>query len=177
MHEETTMPTLTKSDRLPDIKLPDFDRIKSELSDIDLTKVERPKVDLSDVEVPKMDVGKALAGAAVAVGLSKPRRSRWPFVVVGGIAVAVAGWALLNADAIRERMGRVKGWINDRMTTTQAEDELDEAVAFTSAPTAPLDQPSIDSVAGPMGADYPEGLGATTDSRATNGRKVGASSR
>ena len=166
------MPTITTSDRLPDIKLPDFDRLKAELSDIDLTKLERP-----NVEVPKMDVGKALAGAAVAVGLSKPRRSRWPFVIVGGIAVAVAGWALLNADAIRERIGRAKGWIDDRMTTFQAEDELDEAVAFTSAPTAPLDQPSIDSVAGPMGADYPEGLGATSDPLATNGRKVGASSR
>jgi hypothetical protein len=176
MHEETAMPTLTTSDRLPDIKLPDFDRLKSELSDIDLTKLERPKV-LSDVEVPKMDVGKALAGAAVAVGLSKPRRSRWPFVIVGGIAVAVVGWALLNADAIRERIGRAKGWIDDRMTTTQYEDELDDAVAFTSAPTAPLDQPSIDSVAGPMGSDYPEGLGATSDPLATNGRKVGASTR
>jgi hypothetical protein len=176
MHEETAMPTLIKGDRLPDIKVPELDRVKSELSDIDLTKLEMPKVNLPDVDVRK-DVGKALAGAAVAVGLSKPRRSRWPFVIVGGIAVAVAGWALLNRDAIRDRIGRAKGWIDDRMTTMQAEDELDEAVAFTSAPTAPLDQPSIDSVAGPMGSDYPEGLGATADPLATNGRKVGASSR
>ena len=171
------MPTLIKGDRLPDIKLPDIDRLKAELSDIDLSKVELPKVDLSDVEVPKVDVAKAIAGAATAVGLAKPRRSRWPFVVVGGIAVAAAGWALLNADAIRERIGRARHWIDDRMATTQTEDVLEEPVAFTEAATAPLDQPSIDSVAGPMGADYPEGLGATSDPLATNGRKVGASSR
>jgi hypothetical protein len=169
------MPTLIKSDRLPDIKVPDIDRLKAELSDIDLSKVELPKVDLSEVEVPKVDVAKAIAGAATAVGLARPRRSRWPFILVGGIAVAVTGWALMNSQAIRERIGRARSWLDDRLNTV-GNRALDEPVAFTEAPTAPLDQPSIDSVTGPMGADYPQGLGAATESRGTNGRKVGVRS-
>src|SRR5262245_47609532 len=98
------MPTLIKGDRLPEIKLPEIDRLKAELAEVDLSKLEIPKVDLSKVEVPK-EVGKAITGAAVAVGLAKPRRPRWPFVVVGGIAVAIAGWAVLNSQAVRERIG------------------------------------------------------------------------
>src|SRR5262245_51314278 len=118
------MPTLIKGDRLPEIKLPEIDRLKAELAEVDLSKLEMPKVDLSNVEVPKVDVGKAIAGAAVAVGLAKPRRPRWPFVVVGGIAVAIAGWAVLNSEAVRERLGRARSWLDERVNAVGSYPDL-----------------------------------------------------
>jgi len=172
MHEESAMPTLIKSDRLRDIDLS-----KVEMPDVDLSKIELPKVDLKNLEVPKVDVGKAIADAATAVGLAKHRRSRLPYVIVGGVVVAIAGWALMNSQLIRERLSRARDQVVERINTMRNEDDFDDAVAFTAAPTAPLDQPTVDSVTDSTGADYPEGLGSAADTLATNGRKVGASTR
>ena len=76
----------------------------------DLKKIERPTIDLSDIELPKFDlpkvgVGEAVASAATAVGLMSKPRSRRPFVIGLGIAaaVAVAGWAWMNYEMLRER--------------------------------------------------------------------------
>ena len=171
------MPTLTKDDRRPDIRLPEIDLKKVELPDIDLRKLELPKVDLSSIEVPKVDLGKAVADAAIAVGLAKPRRSRWPYVVAAGVIVALAGWAVMNSELIRERISRTRSWIMDRSGSIETDEFDREPVAFTATPTAPLDQPSIDSVSGEIGSDYPDGLGDADQPLGTNGRKVGAATR
>ena len=92
------MQSPVKDARRSDLHLPEFERPSIDLKDMKL-----PKIDLSDIDMPKVDVGKAVLSAATAVGLAKPRRPRWPYLVVAGVAVAVAGWALMNAEAIRTR--------------------------------------------------------------------------
>jgi hypothetical protein len=148
------MPTFTKeraTDKLSAVELPK----------VDLSKVELPKVDLSKVEFPNADdVGKAIVGAATAVGLVKSRPRRWPYLVAGAIALAVVGWVAMNWSKVRGWLDRASARINQRMDAVQGEDEWDETVAFTAAETKPL-QTSLDAV-GPVGAtldDYPDGLG------------------
>ena len=92
-----------------ELHLPEFERPSIDLKDMKL-----PKIDLSDIDMPKVDVGKAVLGAATAVGLAKRRRARWPYLVVAGVAVAAAGWALMNAEAIRTRLGRAAELIADQ---------------------------------------------------------------
>ena len=87
------MQSPVKDARRSDLHLPEFER-----PNIDLKDMKLPKIDLSDIDMPKVDVGKAVLGAATAVGLAKPRRARWPYLVVAGVAVAVTGWALMNAE-------------------------------------------------------------------------------
>jgi len=172
------MQSPVKDARRPDLRLPEFER-----PSIDLKDVKLPKIDLSDIEMPKVDVGKAVLGAATAVGLVKPRRARWPYLVVAGVAVAVTGWALMNAEAIRTRLSRATTWAHDQLGAMRSRDELDEPVAFTAASTAPIAHPADTSFSpsestdyGSATTDYPEGLGAP-EPKATNGRSTAASPR
>jgi len=179
------MQSPVKDARRPDLHLPDFER-----PSIDLKDVKLPKIDLSEMEMPKVDVGKAVLGAATAVGLAKPRRARWPYLVVGGVAVALTGWALMNAEAIRTRLSRAATWANEQLGAMRSRDEFDEPVAFTAAPTAPIAHPADTSLSpsastdygststdyGSATTDYPEGLGAP-EPTATNGRSTAASPR
>ena len=98
-----------------DLRRPDFERPKLEMPEFEM-----PKIDLSNVEIPKVDVGKAIADAATAVGLSKPRRSRWPFVIGAGIIVAVAGWTAMNSSTVRDRLSQAKSWISERVADMRA---------------------------------------------------------
>ena len=155
------MPTITK-ERLSEIQLPaDIKLSDIELPKVDLSKVELPRVDLSKVELPTTDdVGKALAGAAAAVGLVKQRPRRWPYIVGAAITLAAVGFVAMNWSKIRDWWDRARYRATQRMDAIQGEDEWDEAVAFTAAETRPLES-SIDAV-GPMGStldDYPPGLG------------------
>ena len=172
------MQSPVKDARRPDLHLPEFERPNTDLKDMKL-----PKIDLSDIDMPKVDVGKAVLGAATAVGLAKPRRARWPYLVVAGVAVAAAGWALMNAEAIRTRLSRAATWANDQLAAIRSEDEFDKPVAFTAAPTAPIAHPADTSLSpsattdNPSStSDYPDGLGAT-EAKATNGRSTATSPR
>jgi hypothetical protein len=124
-----------------------------------LKKVERPTINLTDIELPKIDmpkvdVGDAVASAASAVGLMKKRRSRLPFVLGIGIAVALVGWAWMNFEMLRERATDMAGKVGDRLGMIRS--GTDEEVAFPSARVAPST------------TDYPEGFGAT-DMASTTG--------
>jgi hypothetical protein len=172
------MQSPVKDARRSDLHLPEFER-----PSIDLKDMKMPKIDLSDIDMPKVDVGKAVLGAATAVGLAKPRRARWPYLVVAGVAVAVTGWALMNAEAIRTRLGRAATWANEHLGAMRSRDEFDEPVAFTAAPTAPIAHPADTSLSPSATtdypsatSDYPDGLGST-ESKATNGRSTATSPR
>ena len=159
------MPTITK-ERLSEIQLPSDIKLSDlELPKVELRKVELPKVDLSKVELPKAnDVSKALAAVAVAVGLAKPRRRRWPYVVAAAIVLAAASWVAMNWSMVRDWWDRMTARFTQRMDAIQGEDEWDETVAFTAAETKPIES-SIDTV-GPMGStldDYPAGLGVQSE--------------
>lgn len=155
----------------------DATRPTLEMPEVELPKFDLSKIDLSKIEMPKVDVGKAVSDAAIAVGLAKPRRSRWPFVLGAGVLVAVAGWTVMNSAAIRERLSRAKAWISDQVGAMQAEDIDQDPVAFTAAETKPLQEPIHAPVSDSTTADYPEGLGTPTESMATNGRSTAASTR
>jgi len=165
------MPTLIRDRRSDtDVKLRDIELPKMDLSKIDLSKVELPKVDLSKVELPKLerptpdDVGKAVAAAATTIGLAKARPRRWPYIVLGGLAIATAGWVAMNWSTIRARLDRFAAKMNQRMTNVQGEEAWDDAVAFTSAETHPMES-SLDAV-GPTDTtldDYPAGLGVSRE--------------
>ncbi len=172
------MQSPVKDVRRSDLHLPDFER-----PNIDLKDMKLPKIDLSDIDMPKVDVGKAVLGAATAVGLAKPRRARWPYLVVAGVAVAAAGWALMNAEAIRTRLSRAATWANEQLGAKRSGGEFEEPVAFTAAPTAPMAHPADTSLSPSAttdypsaGSDYPDGLGAT-EAKATNGRSTATSPR
>lgn len=149
------MPTLTA----PDLK-------KIERPTIDLSDLEMPKIDLPKVDLPKVDVREAAATAATALGLMSKRRSRWPFVLGLGIAVAVAGWAYMNYEMLRERASEAAAKVGDRLGMIRS--DVDEEVAFPSAHVAPSTN------------DYPDGFGAdmasTTGEDATTFDTVSARS-
>ncbi len=172
------MQSPVKDARRSDLHLPEFER-----PNIDLKDMKLPKIDLSDIDMPKVDVGKAVLGAATAVGLARPRRARWPYLVVAGVAVAAAGWALMNAGAIRTRLSRAATWANEQLGAMRSGGEFEEPVAFTAAPTAPMAHPADTSLSPSAttdypsaGSDYPDGLGAT-EAKATNGRSTATSPR
>jgi hypothetical protein len=165
------MQSPTKDSRLPEIRLPEFDRPTFELPDVDLSRLDLPKVDLSRIDVSKVDVGKALTGAAAAVGLVKPRRSRWPFVLGAGVVVAAAGLVALNQALVRERLGRAKAWIDEQVTAMRAAAAERDPVAFTAAETRPIEPASETTVFDDRHAtDYPEGLGASSEPSTANDR-------
>lgn len=154
------MPSTATETRMPDIKLPSFDRPSFDMPDL-------PKID-------RDDVGKAVMNVATAVGLAKPQRSRWPFVLGAVVTIAAVGFAAANANAIRERLTEARRWVGVRISELRA-GTIEEPVAFPEADPMPMDP-------GPWsaspGADYPEGLGTPTpEAEAVNGRTTVASSR
>ena len=182
------MPMSTRESRLPELHLPEITRAGiarglSELRAPDLSKIERPKIERPNIEMPEIDlsgldirrdVGKALTGAAVAVGLVRPRRSRWPFVVAGVIIAGLTAWVLMNSAAIRERLDRASRTARVRIDEMRESHEDTTPVAFTEAETAPIqpdafgengsaDVAAAFDAADAVPNDYPEGLGATTD--------------
>ncbi len=173
------MSTTTKESRLPELRLPEISRDSiirglSEMRAPDLSKMERPKVempdmDLSKIDFPRIDVGKAVTDAAVAVGLVRPSRPRWPFVLGAAVIAGLTAWALMQSTTVRDRLDRVARTARERIDEMREDREVTDAVAFTAAETAPIDDMAFDDVAGALddagvnANDYPEGLGVTTD--------------
>ncbi len=152
-----------------------FRREEIEASKFEMPEFTMPKVDLSNLEMPKVDlskvdVGRAMSDAAIAVGLSKPRPSRWPFALGAIVVVTAAGLALMNASMIQERVAQARRWIAAKMSEMRAGGLDDEPVAFTAAETKSIESPVWDTVPGSQPADYPEGLGASPESVTANGR-------
>lgn len=148
------MPTLTAPD-LPKLERPN---------------IEMPDIDLSKIELPKVDFGKAVADAATSVGLISKPRARWPFLVGAAVAVAVAGWAWMNADMIRRRVSDAAAMVGDRVATMRGATDFDEQTAFTAAEPKPIESTDpFDSSLSTNGADYPTGFGATGDMAGTSG--------
>jgi hypothetical protein len=146
----------------------------------DMPKLERPNIEMPDIDVSMSDitksVGKAVTGAAVAVGLVRPARPRWPFVIAAAIIAGLTAWALMHSTTFRDRLDRAARTARLRMDEMrESHDDMDEtdAVAFTAAETMPIDESYLENgkadVAGALDAadatanDYPEGFGATTD--------------
>ena len=140
------------------------------LSAPDLPKIERPNlempdIDLSKFEMPKVDVGKAVSDAATSIGLMRKQRARWPFIVGAGIAVAVAGWAWMNADMLRRRFSEAANAVGERVASMRSGTDYDDSVAFPSAEPKPIDDSDpFDSAYKTNGSsstsDYPTGFGS-----------------
>ncbi len=140
---------------MPTLTMPDFSKIERPTGD------DMPKLDeLPTVDLTKVDIGKAVTDAATAVGLMQKRRSRWPFVLGAGVALAAAGWALMNMDMLRERLSGATTWVGDRIAAIRDTNEIDESVAFTAAEPAPADN------------DEPNGFGAPADMDGTTGEDM-----
>lgn len=121
----------------------------------DLPSIERPSLD----DLSKVEIGKAVAGAATAVGLMPKRRSRWPFVLVAGVALAAAGWAWMNAEMLRRRASDARGWMSDQLALIRATGD-ERPAAFPSAEVAP------------SAGDDPNGFGAPADMDSTIGDEI-----
>ena len=113
------------------------------------------EVHIPDLAMPEIDPGKALTGLAVAVGLVRPARPRWPYVLAGAAMLAVGSWLVaINRDMVRARINQVVDAAREGMASA-ADGAPDQAVAFTAAETAPIEP----SLANGTGSDYPAGLG------------------
>ena len=167
----------TRESRLPEPRLPEMSRagIADRLAALrppDLSKIERPNVILQDIDLPKIDfphidVSKAIVGAATSAGLVRRPRRRWPYLLGGAVIVGLIGRAVMNSSAIRERLAQGARWTRERIADMREDREPLEAVAFTAAPTAPIDDGGFaegasthDAWSKPANDDYPEGLGA-----------------
>ncbi len=164
------MQSPVKAFRRQDIETSKFEMPEFTMPKVDLSNLEMPKMDLSKVDLSKVDVGRAMSDAAIAVGLSKPRPSRWPFALGAILVVTAAGLALMNASMIQERVAQARRWIAAKMSEMRAGGLDDEPVAFTAAETKSIESPVWDTVPGSQPADYPEGLGASPESVTANGR-------
>ena len=175
--------------RLTALRAPDFSKMerpnidfsKIERPNIDLSKMERPNIDLKDIDLPKIDfphidvsradVSKAIVGAAASAGLVRRRRRRWPYLLGGAVVVGLIGRAIMNSAAARERITQGTQWARDRVAEMRDDHEPIDAVAFTSAPTKPIDDGGFlggadDAWSQPANDDYPKGLG-TPDKKDT----------
>ncbi len=111
----STKESPVKTLRLPEISRDAIARGLSEIQVPDLSKIERPsiempEIDLSKVERPRVDVGKAVADAAVAVGIARRGRPRWPFLVGAAVIAGLSAWALMHSTSVRERLDAPPGW-------------------------------------------------------------------
>lgn len=143
-------------------------------SPIKMPEVEMPKIDLTEFEFPKVDVGKALAEAATAAGLTKRPRSRWPFILGAGLIVVAGGLVAMNNAAIRERLSRAKAWIGEQVGAISDEVEA-ESFDLAGATNDRLDEPAAALVSAVTDTDPAEDFGASTGALATNGRSTAAS--
>jgi hypothetical protein len=150
----TRSTTLAALQDLPEMTREAIVRGLSDVHIPDLTAIERPDLTLPDIDLGKT-VGKAVTGVAVAVGLVRPARPRWPYVLAGAAMLAIGSWLFAtNRETVRERIAQAVDAARERMASG-AEGASDQAVAFTAAETAPI-EPSLTNG---TGSDYPDGLG------------------
>lgn len=99
------------------------------------------------------------------------RRSRLP-LLLAVVGVGAMTWAVLRQPKVRQRLEEVATSVRERFDAMRARQsgtraDVDVPVAFTAASTAPIDADGFanatDDAAAPSGgADYPEGLGASS---------------
>jgi hypothetical protein len=120
-----------------------------------------PDIDLSKLEPPRLGVPDAVAGALDAAGIRRasPRR-RWPLAVAGVVAASLAGWAILNNEAIRARVSEAIGSIRQWVATMRAPTTELEPIAFPAAETKRIEPGLVAEYDTPEAADYPAGLGS-----------------
>ncbi|MEX1173438.1 MAG: hypothetical protein WEG56_12605 [Chloroflexota bacterium] len=172
------MPTIRLDDvRLPEFHLPEMSRdditkaIGDARRDVDLSRFDPRKVELPDIDLSGVDVPKAIAGAAAAAGLVRPRRaSRRPLVIGAAVVIGLAGFALLMSTGVRSRLAALAAKARERVAEWRGSmdtfDADDEAVAFDAADTAGVTtSPFADDLAagtspfdGP--SPLPDGLGS-----------------
>ena len=114
-----------------------------------------PDLDLSKIELPRVDVGKAVTGAAVAMGIARPSRPRLPFLVGAAVIAGLTAWALMHSTSVRERLDRAAGMIRGRIEEMREDGSSTDDGSFDIAE-------ALDA-AGVTANEYPEGLAATTD--------------
>jgi hypothetical protein len=137
--------------RLQDLHMPEMpDRSSFELPDFDM-----PDIDVSKIDVPKA-LSSAATSAAVAVGLMKPARPRWPYALGAALLLGAGAVIAMNWTAIRTRLEAVASMAGERIAEMRQGGDAGDPVAFPAADTAPQ-QPS--ETTGKVGADYPDGLG------------------
>jgi hypothetical protein len=118
--------------------------------------------------MPSMDIGKAVAGAAAAVGIGRRSHSRWPFAVGGLILAGLATAAILSNETIRARIASGLEALRERIAAMRSTDydeldiDQDEPIAFDAASTAPITEtsPYSEGSTADATADYPSGLGS-----------------
>ena len=156
----STKESSVKTLRLPEISRDAIARGLSEIQVPGLSKIERPsiempEIDLSKVELPRVDVGRAVADAAVSMGIARRSRPRWPFVVGAAVIAGLSAWAVMHSTSIRERLDRAARMARQRM------DEMRAAGSPSDRDTFDIDD-ALDA-AGVTANEYPDGLAATTD--------------
>jgi hypothetical protein len=114
-----------------------------------------PDIDLSKVDLPRVDLGKAVGDAAVAMGIARRGRPRWPFIVGAAVIAGMTAWALTHSTTVRERLERVSRSARQRI------DEMREA-------GSPMDRDEYDidealDAPGVTANERSAGLAATTD--------------
>ena len=161
----------TRASRLPEFRLSEIsregvaDRIAA-LRATDLSKIERPNIEMPTIDLPKIDfphidVAKAVVDTATSAGLIRRRRRRLPYLLGGAAVVVAIGQVVMHWSAIRERLIQGGRWARERMAEMRSDQEDIEPVAFTAAPTAPIDRGLFEEGdAHASSDDYPEGLGA-----------------
>jgi hypothetical protein len=155
----STKESPVKALRLPEISRDAIARGLSEIQAPNLSKIERPNIempdlDLSKIELPRVDVGKAVAGAAGAMGIARPSRPRWPFLLGAAVLAGLTAWALMRSDSVRERVDRASRMARQRI------DEMREAA---SPSNGPYDVARALDEAGVTPNEYPGELAATTE--------------
>jgi hypothetical protein len=147
---------------LPEIKRDDIVRSLSEMRLPDaVSNFEWPKM-----ERPSVDVGKAVANAAVAAGITRRKRPTWPFAVVGLIVAGVAAVAILTNDVVRARLSGAINAVRSRIAEMRMRNdfeldvERDDAIAFDAAPTAPIEASPFTDVTMGEATGYADGPGS-----------------
>jgi hypothetical protein len=148
--------------RLPEISRDAIVRGLSEIQVPDLSKIERPsiempEIDLSKVELPRVDVGKAVADAAVAMGIARRSRPRWPFLLGAAVIAGLTAWALMHSASVRDRLSGA---------SRTARQRFDEMRRVGASLDRPYDVASALEEAGVTANEYLDGLDATTDTMA-----------
>ncbi len=138
--------------RLSDLHLPEM----PERPTFELPEFEMPDIDVSKIDIPKA-LTSAATSAATAVGLIKPARPRWPLALGAGLLLAAGAVIAMNWTAVRARLEAAVSMAGDWIAQVSTQG-TDDAVAFTAAPTAPIEASEL---TGEHGSDYPDGLGAT----------------
>jgi hypothetical protein len=165
------MPELpVKETRLSELHLPEISRkdIMRSLSEMRMPDVDLPDAVTKRDWMPDVDLGKAVAGAAAAAHIGRRSPRRWPFAVAGLIVAGVATAAVLSNETIRTRISNGFDALRERFYAMRSSgyDELeidrDEVVAFDSAETAPITDPTpyTDDAVLDTTAEYPSGLGS-----------------